>query len=510
MSIKWPALLAAVFPVLAYAATAQVLTPKVLSGMSNEALLASFEDAAKDDDNNCRRAAILGELAHRRASARILATHKFLDGVCGLMTGNPKTALADFNNAEELFPKDIDIALRQRTDLLAAISAIRANDGNSFAKHVGHIANRDDPDEFAALDGQVWPPLFRAAPKESAQNSALALASSTAFKKLPQETANSVRYWAILPALKAGETGLAARLATVEPDPFDLVEWLIDRSYSRIWRELEVAAGPQLGRALSDDLAAAVAAVNAAPDDRKALSHLIRARLWNGDATGAIAAGAAIDRSIEGLTKIGEDEGWALDSLVSAYDVLGQNGAGDAIYDGLAKQNVDERRWLANFVINRADRLVGQGRWREALPAAELAVTVAARHGTAYAREVAAVDRYCAAIGTESARAELAQWWSAIAANWRDNVAAAVQAAQCKGDPASARDFIRHGLEGENTRSTVIKLLQPQAIDYFRDTRNLREEPRLLLDGDPALKMLFLKFGREMPATLLPRGGRGK
>jgi hypothetical protein len=164
-----------------------------------------------------------------------------------------------------------------------------------------------------------------------------------------------------------------------------------------------------------------------------------------------------------------------------------------------------ERGWVVNFAINRADRLVGQGRWKEALPAAEWAVKVAERHGSAYAREVAAVDRYCAAIKLDPARAELPAWLAQIAQNAKDNIGAAIQAAQCKGDTAAARKFIREGLLDLKTRPSTLRALQPAAFALYRDEANMFAEPRLLLEGDAALKALFRKHGRELPANLLPR-----
>src|SRR5690606_19428635 len=87
---------------------------------------------------------------------------------------------------------------------------------------------------------------------------------------------------------------------------------------------------------------------------------------------------------------------WALNIEAYALDALGRREEADAVFDQLATLPADEHYWVVNFVINRASRLVGQGRWEEGLAATELSRSVAAEYGSTYARMLVARDRACA------------------------------------------------------------------------------------------------------------------
>lgn len=501
-------LLAAILSAAAWSASASAPTPKKLAKMSEEQLWAAVDKAAQDEQVYCTVAPFYAELARRNPVAGIDAGKAFFEGACALGNREYDRALERLSVAEGLFPVGADVEIRRTIDYMAMLAASGARDRSAFTEHVGHVATRDDPAEFAALNDEAWSWAFRFEPDEWTESAALVFARAASFDQLPEKTRWAVENKAIRPALQAGDIDLAVKLATTRPNPSNLVKLLIDRRYEAIWPQLESAAGSNLSMVLRRYLAEAVAQRAAAPRDPLKLYQLVLAKLWLGDFAGAVSDAAVIERTPKGLAKIVEDEAWTLDSAVNAYDGLGQPAEADAIFNGLADLNTEGRDWVVNFAINRANRLVRHGRWEEALPTTERAVVVAAQFGSPYAKEAAAADRYCAAVKLDPTRPELDTWWEAIAANFKDNLASAIMGAQCKGDNETARRFLRERLGDERTRSAAIKILQPSEVVLFYDERNRIADPRMLLDDDPALRQLFLSHGRDLPEHLWPHATR--
>jgi hypothetical protein len=231
----------------AVAAQPTELTAEIVARWSDQQLLAEIGNAERGgDEKQCRREILLVEMAKRHPASLINAMAASAAGHCAIYSGRPAEALDAFNRAEALFPNDTDAETRRELDMMAAFAAADAKNGKGFAEHVGHIVNRNDPDEFAGLTHQFWGTAFHEADVPWAGRAALALARASSFEHLPEGTAEIVRYWATRPAIEAGDKALALRLVLAKPDPETMAAMLVDRGYTPIWPELEVAAGPKL------------------------------------------------------------------------------------------------------------------------------------------------------------------------------------------------------------------------------------------------------------------------
>lgn len=375
----------------------------------------------------------------------------------------------------------------------------------AIERHMAHISQRNLPAEFSSAYVELWQFALRQLSQDAAGQVALGFVRAGNFAVLPEDLQRNFSSRAVRPALKAGDNKLAVELSTRFTNPYSMIGELIDRDYEAIWPELAEAAGPHMAKVLAAQVEESRQAADGAPGDREKLSDLVAALVMSGQFAEAIKAAAKVDHSPRAARSYVQHDAWAINYETGALDRLGRTKEADALFDRIATLAPGkERGWVVNFAINRADRLLGMSRWAEALPAAELAVKVATDHGSAYAKEDAAATRFCAAYKLDPARSELAVWWTQVEAGWKDNVGGAVVAAQCKGDLATARRFLRDGLEDPNQRNTVLRLLQPVGFDLYRDAPGVFDQPGKLIEDDPELAALFEKYGRKLPAELLP------
>lgn len=480
-------------------------SPASLAQLDDKALLAELAAAEKlPDRDGCRRSAYYGEMVRRRPQMQPSSVGLFLTGTCAVAERRLRDALESLSRAEKLFLAAREPALLPRIDELAAYSASAIEDHSAFVEHVGHIAERNSPTEFAAMNIEFWIGLLAQTRAESAEPAALALAKAGSFGTLPPGVRRAVSQRAVGPALAAGETELAARLAVAESNPTVLITFLIDRTFEPIWPQLEDAAGVGMKRALAANLVAVEARYREQSSNPEALARMTEARVYVGDYAGALKAGAGITRSAAGFIDLKEDEAWTLDAMVAAFDALGRFQEADALYDGIVSLDPSSHNWLANFAINRAERLVSQGRFGEALPAAEQAAALAVSQGTFYARVLAQSHRFCALSGLDPDDLRLADWWQAIETHWRDSPGAAITASACNRDRAAGKRLLRKALADPEHRGEVLRALQPGTVLLYRDSRARRERVVSLIDGDAELSNLFGQVGRILPARLAP------
>ena len=486
----------------------QKTTPVDLAALTNEQLNEKVRASGTDVQSVCRSVVYSDELARRRPVNAMVGFAAYRRGLCAWHSKRSTDALREFEFAEGLNGSKVSKETRAELEFMLVVSAVRTENWAALEEHALHMTGRDDPQEFAGFKDDLWQYVLFKAPLASRGKIALAFVRARSFGKLKETLQSLLADQAVKPALAESDAALAFALATREPSPYSMVSMLIDRDYAPLWPQLEAKAGPELGKELAANLTQAERDLAAAPGDLEKLTAVVQAQLWLNQPAAALALAQKIDHSPAAFATKGEHFGWLINVEVKALDLLGRSGEADGLFDQLAALDpeTENRDWLVNFVINRADRLVGQGRWALALPASQLAVAVAAKHGSAYAREDSAASRYCAGIKLDAQRAELVSWWSEVEAGRLANIGSAVQAAQCKGDDGAARRFLREGLENEDAREQVLRLLQTRAVDFYRDEGNMFIEPRLLLQSDPALMALFHKYGRELPKEFEPTG----
>lgn len=173
------------------------------------------------------------------------------------------------------------------------------------------------------------------------------------------------------------------------------------------------------------------------------------------------------------------------------------------MFDDLAKLDPAEHNWVVNFVINRASRLVGQGRWKQGLAATELARKVAETQGSTYAKLIIASDRACALqrLGrARDAKGELAF----LRENWKDGVRLIVRGLLCHDLKDEAAQLLVASLRDESLRDFAINAFETDELDLFYTATILPQAGDILPDY-PELAGELSKHMRPIPEAYIPQ-----
>ncbi len=483
-------------------------TAEQLAAMSGEEIAKRTQALLKQEISPrlwCELAAYAGETSRRKPGQNIDGAAALAAGYCAKSEQRHEAAVGHFVRAETIWGSSIEPKRRIDLEDDILLSAAMARDKAVFADHLRHVAERGWPEEYRSANVKLWSYGLQMIGPEAAGPIALQFVRSGAFYSLPDELRPNIGWFAVKPAIAAGETDLAGRMATLTPEPRTVRDMLIDRHFEPIWPMLETAAGLRFKPLREAAVGYTQQRSEGAPEDGELRSDWVSALTLNGDPASAVRVAAKIDHAPGAELRWGEGEGWVINAEVRALDNLGRRGEADKLMDRLGTLPPEgNRAWVVSFAINRSTRLVDQGRWAEALPAAELAMKVAADHGNPYAQQLAAYARFCAATNLNPNNLELAGWWKAIEANWKEGIEVTVTAALCKGDRVAAERIVRLGLADPDTRAKVLVILQPAAFSFDRPQPGGPPDARGLLEGNPKLRALFLKYGRDLPAPLLP------
>lgn len=303
-------------------------------------------------------------------------------------------------------------------------------------------------------------------------------------------------------ATAADDTDLARRLfiAIDQPEPY--AELLALRSYEALWPLAEERVGLHYRDITAAFRTRAKAAFEAEPKNADALNDFTHALYYEGDFEGAIAlVDSALDRADLAET-LEEQEAWALNIKAYSLDALGRVEEADAVFDLIGSVGDEPESWRVNFVINRASRIVGQGRWEVGLPAAELAGQFAETHGTPYARALTLRDRICAleALGRGSEALPLVE---RLRAEAKDRVDLLAVGLMCLNRDDEAAQLVIAALDDQKQRPILVEALQDEAMDLFY-TRSIIRQPRDMMATHPELMQAFLKYARLIPGEYYP------
>lgn len=332
---------------------------------------------------------------------------------------------------------------------------------------------------------------------------ALEWASAGKFAFLDAQLHERVALAAMRAAARSGRADIVDSLLISITSPSSYVDMLTQRTYEPFWPQIEARAGAHLAAVGDENVRVARVRLTNAPEDRDRFSEAAHALHYNGQFEEAIAlAQRWRERKAKGVA-IEEGDAWALNIEAYAYDSLGQTKQADAVFDELAKYDADEHPWVVNFVINRASRLTGQGRWGEGLKATELARQVADKHGSVYAKLIIARDRACALqrLGRATeAVAELAY----LRDNRSEGMELTVQGLMCHGLNDEAAGLLLDGLRDESLRDTSTGSFQTGDLDLFY-TASILPVPNDLLADHPELAVELAKYRRAMPEAFIPQ-----
>lgn len=305
---------------------------------------------------------------------------------------------------------------------------------------------------------------------------------------------------ALIAAARDGREEMVEPLLQHITSPSVYVDLLTNRDFETIWPQIEERAGDNLADIGAEDVAMARSRLAIAPGDRDRFSDLAYALLFHGEFQAAIdLADTWQDREKRGLA-LEEGDGWAYNIQAYAYDSLGQVERADAVFDRLAQIKPEGNEWVVNFLINRASRLVGYGRWQEGLEAAGLARTVP---GNDYAAMILARDHACALLKLgrrEEARTEL----DFLRENAEESIHLAAQGLLCHGLRDEAAQLLVERLGNSATRGSAQSALAQQEASLFYSPSML-PDPRDLLEEYPELDEAYRELTRNLPERFIPR-----
>lgn len=360
---------------------------------------------------------------------------------------------------------------------------------------------------LAQLDRDSYWSVFRTARKagrvDDLDSLALEWASAGKFAYLDTQLHESIALSALRAAAKTGRAEMADGLLVSITSPSSYIALLTQRIYEPFWPQIEARAGEHLAAVGEENVRVARARLINAPEDRDRFSDAAHALHYNGQFEEAIAlAERWRERKAKGA-QIEEGDAWALNIEAYAYDSLGQTKNADAVFDELAKYAPEEHPWVVNFVINRASRLTGQGRWREGLKATELARKVAENYGSTYAKMIIASNRACAFERLGRAK-DAAPELAFLRENWKDGISLAVQGLMCHGLDDEVATLLLGALRDEREREDALGALQSPELGLFHSAATL-PVGRDLLAGHPALAAELAMHVRAMPEKFIPQ-----
>jgi len=308
---------------------------------------------------------------------------------------------------------------------------------------------------------------------------------------------------ALRQAAREGRSDVVSMLLAEITSPVTYIDLLTFREYEAFWPQIERRAGPNLATVGAKHVTRTRARLAADPTDRDRFSEAAHALHYNGQFKDAAALAKRWRQREAAGVEIQEGDAWALNIEAYAYDSLGQPAKADAVFDDLAKLDSDKHNWVVNFVINRASRMVGQGRWEQGLKATDLARTVAEKQGTTYAKLIIAADRACAFARLGRA-AEAAPELAYLRENAKEANGLTARGLMCHGLRDEAAALLMAGLADETLRDRTLGAFQTDELDLFYTATILPQAPDLLKDH-PALAAELAKYLRPMPGAFIPQ-----
>lgn len=314
---------------------------------------------------------------------------------------------------------------------------------------------------------------------------------------------SAIAFNALRAAARAGRGDVVDQLLLPITSPGVYVTLLTYREFEPFWPQIEQRAGPNLAMVGAENVNLTRTRLVNAPNDRDRFSDAAHALHYNGDFAEAIALAQRWRERAESGVAIAEGDAWALNIQAYAHDSLGQHGEADKVFDELAKLDPQEHNWVVNFVINRASRLIGQGRWEEGLVANNLAREVAEMQGTTYAKMIIAADRACALAKLDRA-GEAAEELAFLRANVKESHALAARGLVCHGQDGEAAALLVAGLRDPAQRAVALAAFQTDKLDLFYTATILPQASDLPPDF-PELAEELARHMRPMPEAFIPQ-----
>ena len=287
------------------------------------------------------------------------------------------------------------------------------------------------------------------------------------------------------------------------PEPY--VTFLAYRDYEAAWPQVEAYVGDHMTNVSVNFEAWARQNVAENPADADALSALADALHFAGRFEEVLQL-TIPELDVEDAREFREGHAWAIAKQVRALDALGRRQQADALMNRLATLSVRQHPWVVNFVVNRAARLLRQGRWREALEATNEADSAVGRYGSPYAAALLNQYRACAYAGM-GRNADSEATAAILAKSFTDAPVVAAYGLLCAGRGQDAASLLTAHLDDDLTARLARKVQDDRFdVDHVPQAgpSALPDFPEFLLTI-PALRDAIQKEVRVVPDRFIPR-----
>lgn len=474
------------------------------SGFSDEELGVYFQEfLVTENPEYCKDLdLLLDEVASRDAAKPYLSDPTPLSALlCAVYERRHKDAFALSADLEET----LDALLLSNLMLLVEVDA---GEFPAAARRIIKMASLADGDYISELDEDVFWTLASALAlnknDEIRSRMFRALADSPHLGRLPADMRSDIAQETITLDAKSGNFGRVKMLKGELWGSYSVLNLLANRKLEPIWPELEEIVGPNLQKIASANIAQNKEAYNADPDDRQAFQIYAHALAFAGKFEDAIALVRTFDQSPEAMLNATEDDIWAVNIGALALDALGRSNEADAVFDAMAALPFEGERkfWLLDFIMNRASRLVGMGRWQKGLDATMLAHQFAEQAGSPWQKMVIRRARICALVNL-GRKPEAASLLVEAYDRREDGYATAARAYLCAGDDDKAASIVLEALNNPDHQDYVAQDLQSDDFGIFFVDGTL-PDLRDRLKSRPEIDAAFNKIARDLPERLIP------
>jgi len=372
-----------------------------------------------------------------------------------------------------------------------AVERLEALGPNNYSRDIFEI----DPQMFWGLFSKL-----SSSEENPLQKRAIdAMVQSPYFTDLDAGFRSGLSAWKLRFDAKSGSFQNAEKWISAMVSPTVYLAMLADRRFEAIWPDLEQAVGEHFVDINDRNVNVAKERYQRDASDMEAYQNMAHALLFAGKFQEVIDFVATPENG--DFPTITENEAWALNMKVEALDALGREEEGTALFDSIASIQVNDnnRYWLINFTINRAARLAGYGRWKQALEAAEYAEGF---QGSAYAKMIIRHVKACAHVNQGNSASDLL---NELYENRKDSYVDAARAMVCGDEEDRAVEVLLDALEDEEEagRSAVIEALQDRQFSFYT-LRPEGSDLHHLLGTNSRLRRAFEKEARLIPEKYVP------
>lgn len=475
-----------------------------LASLSDDKLLSRYSSATQDDNaDHCKLVpSMLNEMAKRpRLSSRVGGARLYSKYICAWTEGRYKDAYQLSSQLEAASGVSLG-------DDIGFILAVSAEEYPAAASRVIKMAGAPDGSAFGRMEIDYFWELSRQLVRNKHDEMRLkmfrAVADSPHWERLAPEARSGVAQVTIALDARNGSYSRAKTLGNDLRGPYPFFELLAHRQTEPIWPLLEELAGANMQRIAEADVAAKAEIYNRDKSNRKAFQHYAHALHFAGKFEEAIALVQTLDHSPKALLKATEDDLWAMNIEAYALDSLGRKAEAEVIFDKMAALPYDagSRDWLVNFVINRASRLVGLGKWEKGLEATMFAHEITEKSGTPYAKMLVRKARICALLNL-GRTAEAAPLLVEAYERREDTFVTAAEAHLCAGQDDKAAAIVLEALKDPNHVYNMVEELQGEDFEIFY-VREILPSLRDRVKQRPEIDAAFNAVARDLPDRMIP------